>query len=57
MCNILLIKIWKRNLNVAGLDEFVGKLGCGRAHNSRVEKCDISNLNTNKNHMEVNRYL
>jgi hypothetical protein len=49
MCNILLIKIWKRNLNVAGLDEFVGKLGGGRSHNSGVEKCDVSDLNTKKN--------
>ena len=52
----LLIKSWKRNLNVAGLDEFVGKLGGGRSHNSRVEKCDVSNLNTNKNPTEVNMY-
>jgi hypothetical protein len=44
----LLIKSWKRNLNVAGLDEFVGKLGSGRSHNSGVEKCDVSNLNKKK---------
>jgi hypothetical protein len=37
-----------RNLNVAGLDEFVGKLGGRRSHDSGVEKCDVSDLNKNR---------